>query len=444
MHTEEMRIESLAYGGDGVGHVADGRVAFVKGAFPGDVCIVDYVDTGDRFVRAKIDELLTPSPERVEVACPEAASGRCGGCPWAALAYEAQLRWKRQELMDALAHIAHMEPSEVEGLVGECVSSTREWHYRNKVEFEVGLDVAGRFALGMHAHGGGFTPLSSCMLCSEKLASAPKALTGALRYAAGKDDLGIERVGLRMSRRTKDVEIALWTRTGRFPRARVAQVLGESLPVKNVGVTRVLLKGMAKERKVAGVESLRGHGYWTEIVDGRTMLLSAPSFFQVNTPGAEALIRLVLEGLDPNGLDYVLDLYSGAGTFTLPLAQAAQRVAAVESASSSVRDLRRNLERNDLFAEVIGGDAARELGSLGSPDKIVVDPPRSGLGEKAIAALAASGAERIAYVSCNPTTLARDLARLQASGYRMRRITPVDLFPQTYHVENVAILTKTS
>lgn len=444
MHTEEIRIDSLAYGGDGVGHIADGRVAFVKGAFPGDVCAVDYVDAGDSFVRAKVSEMLIPSPERVEAACPEAASGRCGGCPWAALAYEAQLRWKRQELVDALAHIARMELSEAEALVDECAPSAREWHYRNKVEFEIGLDVAGRFVLGMHAQGGGFTPLSSCMLCSEKLASAPKALTGALRYAAGKDDLGIERVGLRMSRRTKDVEIALWTRAGRFPRARVAQVLGESLPVKNVGVARVMLKGAAKERKVAGVESLRGHGYWTEIVDGRAMLLSAPSFFQVNTPGAETLIRLVLEGLDPNGLDYVLDLYSGAGTFTLPLAHAARRVAAVESASSSIRDLRRNLERNDLSAEVIGGDAARELSSLGSPDKVVVDPPRSGLGEKAIAALVASGTRSIAYVSCNPTTLARDLARLQAGGYRAQRVAPVDLFPQTYHVETVAILTKSS
>ncbi len=442
MKTEEIHIESLAYGGDGVGHLADNRVAFVAGGFPGDTCVIRYVDGKDRFVRAQVDKLVEASKIRVQPVCPEAQSGRCGGCPWAAIQYDVQLQWKRQAVVDALVRIAHMEATSVEGLVSACVSSKREWGYRNKVEFEVGQDVAGRFTLGMHAHGGGFTPLSSCMLGAKKLAGAPKALTGALRFAAGQADLGIERVGVRVSTRTNDVEVALWTNTGRFPRARVAQLVADSLPVKGVGVTRVLLKGPAKERKVSGTESLRGHGYWAETVHGRTMLLSAPSFFQVNTPGAETLVDLVLEGLEPDGLDYVLDLYSGAGTFTLPLAQEAHAVVAVESASSSVRDLRRNLERNDLGAQVIGGDAARELANLGSPDKIVVDPPRSGLGQMAINALVASGARAIAYVSCNPTTLARDLVQMQAGGYTVERVTPVDLFPQTYHVETVVLLTR--
>lgn len=444
MNTETIRIDSLAYGGDGVGHLADGRVAFVPRGLPGDVCVVEYVDTGERFVRARLESIVEESFDRVQALCPEAASGRCGGCPWADLAYEAQLRWKRQAVVDALERIARMDARWVESHVPACIASKREWHYRNKVEFETGLDVAGRFTLGMHARGGSFTPLSSCALIPGKFSQAPKALTGALRFAAGQDDLGIERVGIRVSTRTNDVEVALWTSTGRFPRARVAQVVGESLATKGVGVTRVLLKGPAKERKVAGVESLRGHGYWTETVNGMTMLLSAPSFFQVNTPGAETLTRLVLDGLSPDGLDYVLDLYSGAGTFTLPLAREAHAVAAVESAGSSVRDLRRNLERNDLAAEVIGGDAARELASLGSPDKVVVDPPRSGLGDKAVRGLCESGARTIAYVSCNPTTLARDLVKLRAGGYEVECVTPVDMFPQTYHVETVAILTRTS
>ena len=444
MNIEAVSIESLAYGGDGVGHVADGRAALVPGAFPGDVCQVEYVDANERFVRAKLARLVEESPDRVQALCPEAASGRCGGCPWAGLAYDAQLRWKRQAVVDALERIAHMDAAWVEAHVPACVASKREWHYRNKVEFEVGLDVAGRFTLGMHARGGSFTPISNCFLIPDRFSQAPKALTGALRFAAGNEDLGIERVGIRVSTRTKDVEVALWTGTGRFPRARVAQVVGESMAVKRLGVTRVLLKGSAKERKVAGVESLRGHGYWTEAINGMTMLISAPSFFQVNTPGAETLTRLVFEGLHPDGLDYMLDLYSGAGTFTLPLAHEVQSVAAVESAGSSVRDLRRNLERNRLHADVIGGDAARELSELGAPDKIVVDPPRSGLGDKAIKGLCEGGARAIAYVSCNPTTLARDLLQLQAGGYRVERVTPVDMFPQTYHVETVAILTKSA
>lgn len=443
MSSETISIESLAYGGDGVGHLADGRVAFVPGAFPGDQCEVRYVDTNERFVRAKLEKLLEPSRDRVQSLCPFAAEGKCGGCPWANLSYGAQLKWKRQAVVDALERIAHRDREWVESHVPDCVPSKREWHYRNKVEFEVGLDVAGRFTLGMHARGGDFTPIPSCILIPGKLSGAPKALTGALRFAAGKEDLGIERVGIRVSTRTNDVEVALWTNTGRFPRAHVAQVVGESLGVKGMGVTRVLLKGSAKERKVAGVESLRGHGYWTERLNDMTMLVSAPSFFQVNTVGAEVLTDLVFEGLQPDGLDYALDLYSGAGTFTLPLAKEVQLVAAVESAGSSVRDLRRNLERNSLEAEVIGGDAARELSGLGNPDKVVVDPPRSGLGDGAIAGLVESGARAIAYVSCNPTTLARDLVKLQESGYKVEKVTPVDMFPQSYHVETVSILTKT-
>lgn len=442
MSSEKVHIESLAYGGDGVARLADGRVAFVAGAFPGDECVITYVDKKGSYVSAKLEDIVEPSHERVQSLCPEAASGRCGGCPWANLAYGAQLRWKRQAVVDAFERIARMDRAHVEDQVPECVASKREWHYRNKVEFEVGLDVAGRFTLGMHARGGGFSPIPSCILIPGKLSSAPKALTGALRFAAGQEDLGIERVGVRVSTRTNDVEVALWTSTGRFPRARVAQIVGESLPVKGMGVTRVLLKGSAKERKVAGVESLRGHGYWSERLNDMTMFVSAPSFFQVNTLGAETLTRLVLEGLQPDGLDYALDLYSGVGTFTLPLARQVQLVAAVESASSSVRDLRRNLERNALEADVIGGDAARELSGLGDPDKVVVDPPRSGLGDKAIRGLVESGAHAIAYVSCNPTTLARDLVKLFEGGYRLKHVTPVDMFPQSYHVETVAILTR--
>lgn len=437
---EQIRIESLAYGGDGVGHLADGRVAFVVGAFPGDVVDAEYRDGGDRFVHASVSDIVQPSDMRVDAACPEAACGRCGGCPWAGLSYDAQLHWKRQALVDALERIAGLDAQFVEHVVGPCRPSAKQWGYRNKVEFEAGLDVAGRLTFGMHAKGGSFTPLSTCKLAAKGLEKAPKALTGALRYISGKRDLDILRAGVRCSERTGSVEVAVWTRTGSFPRANAAKVLSDALPFKRVGVARVLLKGSAKERKVAGVESLAGRGYWTEHLDGRDLALSAPSFFQVNTQGAETLLELVMEGLEPDGLDHVLDLYSGAGTFTLPLAAAAGGVTAVEMEGSSVRDLRRNLERNELYAEVVGGDVARELEVMDAADKAVVDPPRSGLGARALAGLIGVHPRTIAYVSCNPTTLARDLKELLASGYELRSATPVDLFPQSYHVETVAIL----
>ncbi len=440
MKIEKLVIDSLAYGGEGVARLEDGRACFVSGAFPGDVANVKITEQKDRFARGVVQELLEPSGMRVAPKCDDAACGRCGGCPWAAMGYEHQLSWKRQMVVDALEHIAKIDASEAENLVEECLSSKRQWNYRNKVEFVVGQDVAGRFTLGMHAQAGDFVPLAKCHLITEKLSKMPKALTGALRFVAGDRDLKIERVGVRASRRTNDIEIALWTEPGKFPRANAANILSKSVPVKRPAISRVLVKEGAKKRKIAGVESLAGKSFWTEQIDGRIMGLSAPSFFQVNTAQAEKLIALVMEMLEPDGLDNVMDLYSGAGTFTLPLAEEAANVQAIEMEGSSIRDLRHNLERNGLFAEVVGGDVAHELSGLGSADKVVVDPPRSGLGKIAIEALDATGARRIAYVSCNPSTLARDLLEFSRMGFQVRRVVPVDMFPQTYHVETVTLL----
>lgn len=228
----------------------------------------------------------------------------------------------------------------------------------------------------------------------------------------------------------------MWTKPGGFPRSHVAKILQDSL--KATSVVRVMADP-GKARKIKGVEVLAGKGYWEEKLLGLQYKVSAPSFFQVNTEQAETLIKAVLEGLNVTGDSYQADLYCGAGTFTLPLAEHAGEVFAVESQASSVRDLRRNLELNDLFAEVIGGDSARELPELGELDGLVVDPPRSGLAPSVPADIAATGAKRFAYVSCNPSTWARDVARIEECGYRLTRTTPVDLFPQTYHIETVSI-----
>lgn len=445
MQSEEVRIETLAYGGGGVGHLKDGRAVFVPLTVPGELIEVDITQSKDRWAKGKAVKIIEASANRVQPPCMEACAGTCGGCPWAHVAYEEQLRWKRQAVVDALTRTGKMDAGFVEELVRPCIPSKKQWNYRNKIELEVGQDVAGRFTLGSHAPAGGFNPLASCQLIAKKFTKAPKALTGALRFLQQGENLGIERVGLRVSNRTNDAELAIWTRTGRFPRAHAAKILGQAMPVKKGVITRVLLKddSKTKARKVTGTECLAGKGHWTEEIDGRVMKLSAPSFFQVNTTGAETLVKLVMEGLKPDGSDIALDLYSGAGTFTLPLAAAAGDVVAVESAGSSVRDLRRNLEGNELDADVIGGDVGRELPELGYADVAVVDPPRAGLGPEALKALLGTGARRIAYVSCDPQTLARDLKAVREDGrYSIMSVQPVDLFPQTYHVENVVILAK--
>ena len=429
----ELYIESLAYGGDAIAHLEDGRTAFVSGACPGDTVRVSITADQGRFVRAATQEVLEPSPNRVVPPCPY--FGVCGGCSWQHVSHELQLTAKRQSVVDALVRIGGI--TDAADLVAETIASPEQYGYRNKVELVVDSS-SGRPRLGFHRAGSEeIVAVDSCLLLPKAYAKAPKALSGALRYVVGEQDLGITRVGLRVASHTRDVELALWTEPGAFPRRIAATTLGTA--VRTSSIVRVLVKGLAKARKVTGVEVLSGAGHWRERLLGTTMAISAPSFFQVNTGAAEKLLRATLDGLAVSENDRVLDLYAGAGTFTLPLAAIAGETVAVEAASSAVKDLRRNLEIAGVWADVIGGDAARELEAIGPVDAVVVDPPRSGLQPEALSGLVATGASRIAYVSCDPATLARDAKSLTAKGYRLVAATPVDLFPQTYHVETVAI-----
>lgn len=434
----KLHIESLAYGGDSIAHLDDGRTAFVSGGCPGDTVEATIISDQGRFVRATTSEVLESSQDRVAPPCPY--FGVCGGCQWQHVAYPLQLSSKRQSVVDALVRIGHV--ANADELVGPTIASPEEYGYRNKVELVIDSS-SGRPRLGFHQAGSDrIVAVDSCLLLPKAYVKAPKALSGALRYVAGEQDLGLSRLGLRVASHTRDVEVALWTAPGAFPRRIAATTLGTA--VRSTSIVRVLVKGTTKARKVAGVEVLSGSGHWKERLLGTTMAISAPSFFQVNTKAAEKLVQTTLDGLAADGSDRVLDLYAGAGTFTLPLAEIAGETVAVESASSAVKDLRRNLENVGVWADVIGGDATRELATIGHIDAVVVDPPRAGLMPEAIDGLVGTGASRIAYVSCDPATLARDTKSLTEKGYRLIAATPVDLFPQTYHVETVAIFNRVS
>jgi 23S rRNA (uracil1939-C5)-methyltransferase len=429
----ELDIERLAYGGDAISHLEDGRTVFVRLACPGDRVLAEIVEDRERFVRAEVREILSASPDRVKPPCPY--FGECGGCQWQHIGYPAQLTAKRASVVDALVRIGKIETAEK--IVSECVASPAQYGYRNKVEFEVDT-TTGRPRLGYHRLGSDeVLPVDECLLLPKKLRSAPKALGGALRYASGETDLGLARVALRVAANTNEVEIALWSEPGAFPRKAVAGTLGTA--VRATSIVRVLAKGPTKERKVTGVEVLAGKGHWRERIGQFEYLISAPSFFQVNTKAAEKLVELAVDALRPDGSDRVADLYAGAGTFTLPLAEKAGEVVAIEGSGPAVRDLRRNLEVSGVWVDVVGGDAAREMGSLGRFDLVLVDPPRAGLKSEAVEAIAHARPRALAYVSCDPATLARDTAALAEHGYALKRATPVDLFPQTYHVETLAL-----
>lgn len=441
---ETIRLERMSDGADAVGHLENGKTVFVAGGAPDDVATIEVVEDRQTFARARIVALAQPSPARVQPRCLH--EDAWGGCPWQHLSYDAQTEAKRANVVAALVHTARFEAARAEALVETCLPSKRQWGYRNKLELGAERAGNGAFSLGFYREGTHDLAMpETCPLAHDAIAKAPKALRGALRFAQGTQDLGIFRVGVRHSVRTRDVEVALWTLPGSFPRAHVAKTVRSAL--KATSIVRVLADP-GKARKIKGVETLDGKGCWSEKLIDATFLTSAPSFFQVNTAQAEKLIEEVVTGLGGcrgeaglEGLDGLLvaDLYSGGGTFAVPLASAGADVIAVEAAGSSVRDLRRNAEINGVDIEVVGGDAGRELPELDGLDALVVDPPRAGLGDGVVKSIAAASPERVAYISCNPATWARDVARFDENGYRLTRVRPVDLFPQTYHVELASI-----
>ena len=399
----QLTISAMTYGPDGLARMEDGKAVFVAGGIVGDVVEAHIVEEGASFARAVVDEVLEPSPSREQSPCPFA--GVCGGCPWGGMRRDAQLAAKEENLRSTLSRIGRFDPDEVDALVKPIRHAKDAWGYRNKVELAP-VHRNGKFFLGMHGRDPeDIIRVDACPLFDKKFPKVVKGVAGALGYLGNSRDLQLERVGIRASRRTKALEIALWTPTGAFPRAQVSRVLGDSL--KPTSVVRVMSKGDRRARKVAGVESLLGEGSWTEKIGREEMRLSAPSFFQVNTAQAEKLI------------------------------------AAVEAYGPAVRDLRRNLEIARLDnVDVIGGDAVREFPDEDA-DVLVVDPPRAGLAVEAIGLIASTSARDVAYVSCDPATLARDLRRFVDEGtFVPVAATPVDLFPQTYHCETVVHLTR--
>ncbi len=434
--TIRLKIDRLTYGPDAIARDEDGRAIFVQGAIPGDTVEAEIYEEGQRFAKAKTVRILEASPDRVKAPCPFV--GICGGCPWGNIRYEAQLEAKRAHVVDALVRIGHIPQDRAEELVLPCAAPGDPWGYRNKVELAFARQGK-RTIVGMHALDGSVIKVPTCPLLQKGSEKLVKAVSGSVTYLANFHGLTFDRIGIRTSARTHATEVALWTSPSAFPRAAAAKVITEGAKVTSL--VRVMSKGPQKARKIAGVECLAGDGFWSERLVHNTMRISAPSFFQVNTKGAETLVHTVLDWLEPDEDDEAMDLYCGAGTFTLPLAERTSFVSAVESYGPAVRDLSRNLKDARLEnVDAIGGDAGREFPDTDA-DIIVVDPPRAGLAADVVHQLSEQPARAIAYVSCDPATLARDIARFEEEGtFEAKKMQPVDLFPQSFHVETVTLL----
>jgi 23S rRNA (uracil1939-C5)-methyltransferase len=426
----ELEIRDLAHGGRGVAR-RDGYVVFVAGALPGDR-VRARVDRSKRaFAEATAVEVLEPSAERVPELCAHGGEP-CPGASWQALPYERQLAEKERQVGEALRRIGHLDGFELEPIV----PAVERWGYRNKLEYSFGSD-AGETVLGFHRRGSWaeIVDASGCRLASERADAARGAVVEWARaerlepYDSRAREGALRNLVVREGRRTGQIQTRLVTSAVDIPRPPTdLHTIVEGPGSGTDGPTGALGEERLVER-IGGVE----------------VEVSASAFLQTNTETADLLYEAVAEFAAPRGSERVFDLYCGVGTIGLSLAGRAREVWGIESVAEAVADAERNAERNGIEnAEFRPADARLGLRPLvaeaGKPDVVVVDPPRAGLSKKVVRRVIECEAPRIVYVSCNPTTLAPNAAQLTEAGYSLRRVRPVDMFPQTPHIECVALL----
>lgn len=419
----QVRIDKLVYGGDGLGRL-DGRTVLLPLVLPGELVAAHPVKEEPRLIRARLAEIIEAAPERISALCPYFA--RCGGCHYQHTTYDEQIRHKSAILRETLRRLGKIDSPEPKIIAGE------PWNYRNRTQFKFekrGPDFAlGYFEMGSHR----LLPVALCPISSPRINQVIPELWALGRrpdFAAGTGEIEIVTA--------HDDSPVLLNVTAERP-----------WPETLISAARERIADLASLAVAAGRDTpprVYGKGHIVYRAAGSDYRLSHGAFFQTNRFLTDRLAETAIATLR-GGL--ALDLFCGVGYFTLPLARAYERVVAVESHPSAARDLKSNRNRAALNnVDVHHAPAAEFLArwkpqSRRTPDAVLLDPPRTGLGRAAAEHLAAIGAANIVYVSCDPATLARDLAVLLQRGYSLAALTLVDLFPQTFHIETVATLTK--
>lgn len=458
----KVRVERMTPEGQGLARPeGGGRVVFIPYAAPGDLLEVETRKVSSGYARAEIKAILEPGPGRVEPRCPlhyrppgpsgdPARPPVCGGCDWQHLSLEAQLEAKRGLVLDCLARIGKLPQVPVEPVF----PSPEPWRYRNKVQVPVGREggrvVAGFYAPGSHR----IVDFPDCLVQPElsvRLALKVKELAGALGWSPYDEASGTGWLRHAFARTTGEGKamLALVTRTKDFPaRERFVSAMREAFPEL---VSLFQNVQPMKTSVVLGPEwvKLWGEDRLEERLGPLRLGFSPGSFLQVNTPACEVLYEIALAELAQGGFrpELALDLYCGIGSISLWIAPAAGQVLGVEESRTAVEDARRNARANGVAnvrfsagrVETLLGEVRRAL-ERAAPGKAaaVLDPPRAGVGEAALKCLRSPALARVVYVSCDPATFARDAAWLVKYGYRLSSVRPVDLFPQTSHVEIVA------
>jgi 23S rRNA (uracil1939-C5)-methyltransferase len=425
-------VESLAYGGNGIAR-RNGYVVFVSGALPGDRVTAEVTRAKKGYAEASTKEIVRESPDRVPPRCDHGGEP-CPGAPWQGLAYEEQLRHKQTQVEDALVRLGGLDGFELEPIE----PAVEQWRYRNKLEYSFG-EHDGELVLGFHARGRWdlIVDADDCQLASERNNARRNELRDWAR-ATGlpaqdrRAHRGVFRnLVIREGRRTGQLQSRLVTSAAEIPRPPVdlhTIVEGES------GGTD-------------GPTGAIGAEYLEEDLCGLHFRISHRAFFQTNTEMAERLYGVAAGLAGLTGSERVFDLFCGIGTLGLSMARESGEIWGIEIVPDAIVDAEENARINGIDnAHFRAGDARKEIRPLieeaGKPDVVVVDPPRAGLSKKIVRRLIECEARRIVYVSCNPTTLAPNAAQLAEAGYRLRRVKPVDMFPQTPHIECVALLEK--
>lgn len=467
----ELSVESFASEGKSIARV-DGLVVFVSGGVPGDHILARVTKAKKKFAEVEVKDVLAPSHLRTVPRC--RYFGTCGGCKWQHVSYQAQLEFKRQQVVDALERIGGFKGVPVNPTLG----SPSEYFYRNKMEFSFGerwltkeelnrvtekqdaRSEAKRFALGLHIpqRFDRVLDIDECHLQSEtsyRIVNTVRSFSLERNlpvYSTSTHTGYLRNLVIRESQRTGELMVNLVTSQDR---PELMKSLCSTLVERFPSITTVVNNITERKSQVAIGDIERvyfGSGFIAEKIGRRTYRISANSFFQTNTLQAERLYDTAagLARLKPD--DIVFDLYSGTGTIALHIADDVKEVVGIEAVESAIHDARRNALTNQVTnCTFILGDLKEKLtrdtswlSNHARPTVLMIDPPRSGMHEKVVLEIAALRPERIAYVSCNPATQARDVKLLCSKApYRIVAVQPVDMFPHTYHIENIVVLSTT-
>jgi 23S rRNA (uracil1939-C5)-methyltransferase len=432
----ELSVDDFAFGGAGVGRL-DGYVVFVRGAVPGDRVRARVTRSKRDYAEAILTDVVEPSSERI------ADAAQHPGTPWGVLPYERQLEEKQRQVREALERYGSFEFPPVRDIV----PADQQWRYRNKLEYSFGETEDGELVLGFHKPGrwNEIEDVTEDVLASEEI----DAVRNAARAWAREEGLTawdrrsgngfLRNLVIREGRRSGQIQARLVTSEGDFRAEAFSAALGAD------SVLWTQTGGVAETTRDGETVLLQGEEWIEETLCDLRFRISHEAFFQTNTEMAE---RLYAEAADAAGLtggERLYDLFCGIGTIGLSMASKARELWGIEIVEQAIVDAQRNAALNGISnAHFMAGDVRTELRAMveraGKPDVLVVDPPRAGLSQKIVRRILETEPKTIVYVSCNPTTLAPNARQLADAGYTLERVTPVDMFPQTPHIEAVALL----